>query len=453
MKLSVVIPAHNEDENLRHTIAEIERALAEAAIPHEIVVIDDHSTDTTAQVLKELENEYHSLRTVFNHRPAGFGNAIHTGLDEFRGDAVCIVMADASDDPQDIVAYYRKLQEGYDCAFGSRFISGAKVKNYPHHKLVLNRLANLFIQILFGLRYNDITNAFKCYRRAVIDGIRPVLSHHFNITVELPLKAIARGYSCAVMPIKWFGREQGVSKLHIREMGSRYLFIVLYVLLEKILSRGDYVRPADAGRATPPAEVPRRRSHALLWLFFVFVTFAHVLFVKTFPLNHHADVDTWNYFYLITHFKSNLCHAPGYLFLAGLPFSIPTIGARLLHHPHFVDVTLLIGQHTFDLLCLGVLMVVVARTFNRTTAFIAVAIAGLSLDGLGATSSVNPEWLQADLLMLALAFVCPAWRSANFIGKAFWYSLSYVMFTWAYFVKFNALVFSHSCCYPFCLKE
>jgi dolichol-phosphate mannosyltransferase len=246
MLLSVVIPAHNEEGNLSRTIDAIFIALTDAGIPHEIVVVNDHSTDGTAEILQGLQSKYATLRSVSNPRPGGFGNAVHTGLDEYRGDAVCLVMADASDDPQDIVTYYRKIEEGYECVFGSRFLSGGKVVNYPTHKLILNRMANLFIRLILGLQYNDVTNAFKCYRRAVIDGIRPIVSHHFNITVELPLKAVVRGYSYSVVPIRWFGRVTGVSKLRIREMGSRYLFIVLYVLFEKLLARGDY-RRADQG--------------------------------------------------------------------------------------------------------------------------------------------------------------------------------------------------------------
>jgi dolichol-phosphate mannosyltransferase len=168
--------------------------------------------------------------------------AIRYGLTRITGDAVAIVMADGSDSPEDLVKYYRKLLEGYDCVFGSRFIRGSAVVDYPRHKLLLNRLANAFIRVLFGLQFNDITNAFKCYRREVIAGIQPLISPHFNLTVEMPLKALIRGYSYAVVPISWTNRAAGVSKLKIKEMGSRYLFIVLYLWLEKHLARGDYHR-------------------------------------------------------------------------------------------------------------------------------------------------------------------------------------------------------------------
>jgi dolichol-phosphate mannosyltransferase len=249
--LSVVIPAHNEAEGIAPTVRAFASHLRQAAVPFEIVVVDDHSTDGTAMVLAALHEEIPEMRRVENPRSGGFGHAVIAGLDAFAGDAVAIVMADASDDPADLVTYYRTLAEGYDCVFGSRFMRGAKVVDYPRHKLLLNRMANQFIRLLFGLRLNDTTNAFKCYRRDVVEGCRPLLSKHFNLTVELPLKAIVRGYSYAVVPINWYNRTAGVSKLKIQEMGSRYLFIVLYVWLEKVLSRGDYQRPLDDARKAP----------------------------------------------------------------------------------------------------------------------------------------------------------------------------------------------------------
>lgn len=242
MKLSVVIPAHNEQDCLGNTVQNIVEALRHASIPHDVLIVDDNSTDNTLLVCQQLAIAYPEVQYVYNCPPNGFGFAVRRGLAEFDGDAVAIVMADASDDPQDLVAGYYKLLEGYDCVFGSRFIKGGKVVDYPLHKLYINRLANWFIKVLFRLRYNDTTNAFKLYRREVIDGVQPILSHHFNLTVELPLKAIVRGFSYAIIPNRWYNRKTGISKLKIKEMGSRYLFIVLYIWLEKYLSRGDYHR-------------------------------------------------------------------------------------------------------------------------------------------------------------------------------------------------------------------
>ena len=161
-----------------------------------------------------------------------------------RWDAVVIVMADGSDDPDDLARYYYILRDRAECAFGSRFVLGGRVENYPKVKLLINRLANLFVRFLFGVRYNDVTNAFKGYQATVIEGCRPFLSAHFNLTVELPLKAIVRGYTYEVIPIRWRQRKLRISSLHLKEMGSRYLFIVLYVWLERFLTHGDYRRPS-----------------------------------------------------------------------------------------------------------------------------------------------------------------------------------------------------------------
>lgn len=242
MKLSVVIPAHNEEGCIRGTVEALVARLEADAIPHEILVVNDNSRDQTEDVLHDLVAAYPSVRYVNNTPPNGFGFAVRRGLREFTGDAVAVYMADASDDPEDLVRFYRKLCEGYDCVFGTRWHNGGRTYDYPFLKRIMNRLANQFVRMLFQVRYDDMTNAFKLYRREVIHGVQPLLSHHFNLTVEIPLKAIIRGYSYAVLPNSWRNRAAGVSKLRIKEMGSRYLFIVLYCLLEKWLSRGDYRR-------------------------------------------------------------------------------------------------------------------------------------------------------------------------------------------------------------------
>lgn len=239
---SVVIPARDEEESLPSTLAAIYATFAAEKIPHEIVVVDDGSKDRTWTVLQELRAAIPTLRPTQNLGQHGFGRAVVWGLDQSKGDAVVIMMADASDSPADAVRYWQLLNEGYECAFGSRFIRGGRVLDYPRVKLLVNRLANLFIRVLFRHGLNDTTNAFKAYRRHVIEGCRPLIAPHFNLTVELPLKAIVRGYSWALTPISWENRKHGVAKLKIKEMGSRYFFICMYVWLEKYFSRGDYRR-------------------------------------------------------------------------------------------------------------------------------------------------------------------------------------------------------------------
>lgn len=238
--LSVVIPARDEEGCICSTVEHLHLELSLRGIPHEIVVVDDGSSDRTWELLQDLSKRIPELRPCRNDGPHGFGRAVIHGLDRMTGDAVVIMMADESDDCRDVVVYWEKLNEGYDCVFGSRFIKGGGTIDYPVVKLFVNRMANRFLQLLFNIRLNDTTNAFKAYRREVIDGCRPLIAPHFNLTVELPLKAIVRGYSWTVVPITWRNRRSGVAKLKIKEMGSRYLFICLYVWLEKYFSCGDY---------------------------------------------------------------------------------------------------------------------------------------------------------------------------------------------------------------------
>ncbi|HVU34610.1 MAG TPA: glycosyltransferase family 2 protein [Opitutaceae bacterium] len=239
---SVVIPARDEEESLPSTIEDIHRTFTREGVPHELVVVDDGSKDGTWRLLQELKTQYPTLAPVRNTGPNGFGRAVVCGLDHSRGDAVVIMMADASDAPADAVTYWQLLNAGHDCAFGSRFMPGSEVIDYPRLKLFVNRIANFLVRVGFNIPLNDTTNAFKAYRRTVIDGCRPFLAPHFNLTVELPLKAIVRGYTFAVTPISWRNRKYGVAKLKIKEMGSRYFFICAYVWLEKYFSRGDYRR-------------------------------------------------------------------------------------------------------------------------------------------------------------------------------------------------------------------
>jgi len=238
MKYSIVIPAHNEADSVERTLDELTAELGREGIDYELLVIDDASTDSTATIVERVHERDPRVVCIRSAYPRGFGFAVRAGLDRFTGEAVAIVMADGSDSPADAVRYFRVLEE-YDCAFGSRFLANSVVNGYPPFKFVLNRIANFCIRLLFRHGYNDTTNAFKAYRREVIDTCQPLLSNHFNLTVELPLKAIVRGHSFAILPISWTNRTAGKSKLSLHEMGSRYLFIILYVFLERHLSLRD----------------------------------------------------------------------------------------------------------------------------------------------------------------------------------------------------------------------
>lgn len=246
LKLSVIIPAHNEEQNIGRCIDELTATLRDAEIPYEFIIVNDNSSDGTPDVVRQRMELDGNIQLINRRPPGGFGRAIRSGLEYVTGDVVVIYMADHSDDPEDAVAYYRKIEEGYDCVFGSRFIAGAHVEHYPFIKRICNRLANQAIRLLFRTRFNDLTNAFKAYRSDVIHACGPYRASHFNITIEMSLAALNRNYKIAQIPIRWYGRTWGASKLRLREMGRRYLSTLLMMFFERTLIADDVVADSRA---------------------------------------------------------------------------------------------------------------------------------------------------------------------------------------------------------------
>jgi dolichol-phosphate mannosyltransferase len=229
----------NEEDCIRRVAENLMQELEQAKLDYEIILVNDCSLDKTPEVIAEMARFNPRIRKIDSFAPHGFGIAVRNGLEAISGEAVVIFMGDGSDDAADVLNYYQKLKEGYACVFGSRFIRGSRVCGYPLVKLFLNRLGNKFIQFLFLIKYNDVSNAFKAYRSEVIRAVQPLVSRYFNISVELPLKAIIRGFSYAVIPINWNGRGSGVSKYKIKELSRKYFFSILFVWLEKILLSED----------------------------------------------------------------------------------------------------------------------------------------------------------------------------------------------------------------------
>jgi dolichol-phosphate mannosyltransferase len=250
LKLSLVVPAHNEEGNLEPTVAELTQILDVEGIPFELVVVNDNSTDRTGEVAETLAGRRSEIRVVTRGRLPGFGRAIRAGIGAASGDMVVIVMADRSDDPCDVVRYYRKIEEGYDCVFGSRFRKDSHVENYPLVKLLVNRVVNKLIQVLFWTKFNDLTNAFKAFRREVLMECGPFSASHFNITLELSLSALIRRYNIAEIPVSWYGRTWGMSTLRLTDMGRRYLSVLLRMFFEKLLVSDDILAERLLERTT-----------------------------------------------------------------------------------------------------------------------------------------------------------------------------------------------------------
>lgn len=240
MMLSIVIPAHNEDGNVARCLDQLRRVVGEKhGIPYEAIVVDDNSDDATAEIVNVAMKEDPAIRLVRRRSPNGFGRAIRAGLDAVTGDAVVIFMADLSDDPEDVATYYHKLAEGYDCVYGSRFIAGSHVEKYPVLKRVINRIVNRLIQLMFWTRFNDLTNAFKAYRAEVIRDCGPYRASHFNLTLELSLSPLIRGYKVAEVPISWRGRSFGWSHLILSRMARRYLCTLIMLFVQRLLIADD----------------------------------------------------------------------------------------------------------------------------------------------------------------------------------------------------------------------
>lgn len=260
-KLSVVIPAYNEEKNLPEVLNSLQGEFRKEQIPYEIVVVNDNSRDGTAAVIEGFMAADACVRTVNRRRPGGIGRAIRAGLEAVTGDVVIVYMADCSDHPSDAVAYYRKIEEGYDCVFGSRFMKGSRVTDYPHLKLVINRIVNKSMQWLFRCPFNDLTNAFKAYRAEVLRECGPFRASHFNITIEMSLAAVIRNYHIAQIPIGWTGRAWGSSNLRITEMGRRYLSTLIKSLAEWFLISDDLLSERLAVREEQKTRLALMENH------------------------------------------------------------------------------------------------------------------------------------------------------------------------------------------------
>ena len=231
--LTIIVPVRNEIDNIKGIINYFLNNLAD--LNFEVLIINDFSTDNTFNRVKELIKEKNNFK-ILNNKKKGLGGAINLGIKESKGTYITIMMADESDDIQNLLTYENLMKtENYDAIMGSRFIKNSKIINYPIQKLVLNRLFNLFVSLVFWNKYNDYTNAFKIYKKSVLLEIMPLISESFNIFLEIPLKIITRDYKYKIIAINWIGRKKGKSKFKIKELGAKYLFTLIYCFIEKNL--------------------------------------------------------------------------------------------------------------------------------------------------------------------------------------------------------------------------
>ena len=231
--LSILIPLRDESDNLDNIVGRFDQNLQ--SINYEVIFVNDFSSDNTLQKAKTISSKKKNYK-VYDNQKKGLGGALNLGIEKVQGEYTCIMMADLSDDIDDLKAYYKKIsQNEHDAIFGSRFMRSSKVKDYPLNKLILNRIFNFFVKVLFLNKYNDFTNAFKIYRSDILKSFIPLISESFNIFLEMPLKIISRGYKYEIIPINWYNRKKGKTKFNIKELRSKYLFTLIYCFIEKIL--------------------------------------------------------------------------------------------------------------------------------------------------------------------------------------------------------------------------
>lgn len=209
MKFSIAIPAHNEEKNLRICVMKVEDAVK--WYDYEIIIVNDGSRDGTQGEAEKLVSD----RVSLINRPIGdngFGKAVAAGLRAATGDFVVPVMADLSDEPKDIVRMIRFARTGrFDVISGNRFTKRSLIMGYPQVKLIANRLFNHLVSVMFKVPYKDLSNAFKMYSTSFLRSIKMV-SEDFDLTIEIPLKALIKGMRFAEIPNNWYGRKAGSPK-------------------------------------------------------------------------------------------------------------------------------------------------------------------------------------------------------------------------------------------------
>lgn len=228
--LYIVIPALNEEKTIERTLGSIE---AEVGLPHEVIVVDDHSTDATADAVRRFGERHPNVRVISNERPRGFSNALKSGYAAAGAGAIVTMMADLCDDPRTLAPMYAKIVEGYDMVCGSRYMPGGGKHNEDSEvKGMLSRLVGLSLRRLVGMPTHDATNAFKMYRSEMLKSIF-IEEPGFACSMEIALKAFFRGAKIAEVPTVWRGRTAGKSKFSLLKGGKDYVRWYAWALLSR----------------------------------------------------------------------------------------------------------------------------------------------------------------------------------------------------------------------------
>lgn len=230
MKLSIVVPAHNEQENITNVIRQIEDSLD---LDYELVIVNDHSRDDTARLVEEMAKAYGNIRLVENKLDAGFANALRTGFNSAVAEVIIPVMGDLCDDLPTIKAMLEKINAGYDIVCGARYISGGARMGGSKIKGFLSSFAGNSLYYLLGVPTHDIANAFKMYRKKVIEAVN-IEATGFEISMEITLKAYYSGFKITEVPTVWKERTKGKSSFKILKLLPNYLKLYFWAIFNRV---------------------------------------------------------------------------------------------------------------------------------------------------------------------------------------------------------------------------
>ena len=232
--LSVVIPAYNEEKIIGRTLPILSDTLNTSGIDFEIIVVNDYSTDKTAEIVLSVKAKEARVFLIDNKYEKGYGSTCISGIENANGDCIAFFMADLSDSPGDLIKFHTKLKSSVcDMVFGNRWSGNSRVVGYPFFKWVTNRLANHLISFIFGLKYYDITNGFKLYKKNVIQSLQPFKAKQFNFALELPLRAVMAGYKFEVVENSWENHLPEKSNFRLLNMSGKYLRTLIDCIKQK----------------------------------------------------------------------------------------------------------------------------------------------------------------------------------------------------------------------------
>lgn len=236
MKGLIIIPTYNEKDN----IEAITKAVLELPYNFNVLIVDDNSPDGTGAIADTLSSNNNLIYVIHNSEKKGIGQAYIRGFKwglERGYDLLFEMDADFSHRPHYLRDFMEAIEDN-DLVLGSRYISGVNVVNWPLGRLLLSYFANVYTRIATGLPVHDATGGFKCFRRKVLEAIdlSKIHSSGYTFQIEMTMRAHAQGFKIKEIPIIFYDRTRGTSKMSFH-IAREAVYMVWKLRLLKILGR------------------------------------------------------------------------------------------------------------------------------------------------------------------------------------------------------------------------